>query len=251
MAAVVIAIALLAAATVWLLLTGGGGAAGQPQSAGAVTSEPSSQPLPASEPPSTSKRPSEAVSEPQSTTPEETRAERLARLRKTDAFVEFAQWDRARTAPNYKRALGDFAWYDPDRNGRVGYINTKMLWNQIVGPIRDDLIVAGSDYRGAFLDTDVRGGVVSVIDRSRSRHQEVDFISAFSSRNGKLQVRVNAVLIDVAADQADENYARGRLVARMEPFTIDPARYHTTAELASEGIGPRVNQWAAQEQGGN
>ncbi|CAN5695553.1 hypothetical protein BH24ACT14_BH24ACT14_09080 [soil metagenome] len=246
-AAVIAALALMAAVAVWLFLTDGGGAAGQPQSAGAVPSEAPAERSLGSEPPSTSKRPSEAVSEPQSTTPEETRAERLARLRKTDAFVEFANWDRARIAPNYERALGDFAWYDPNRNGRVGFVNSKVLWNQIVGPIRDDLIAAGTDYRGRFLDGDVRGGVVSVIERSRSPHQELDFISAFSSRQGKLRVRVNAVLITVPASQENPNYGRGRLVARMEPFTIDPSRYQTTAELGSEGIGPRVDRWAAQE----
>ncbi|CAN5877746.1 hypothetical protein BH20ACT7_BH20ACT7_03080 [soil metagenome] len=243
MAAVIAVIALMAAVAVWLLLSDGAdaGPPGQPQSAGAAPSEAPTE-LSASE------TPSETASEPQSTATEETRAERLARLRKTDAFVEFANWDRARTAPNYERALGDFAWYDPYRDGYVRFINAKQLWNRVVGPIRDDLIAAGNDYRGRFLDGRVRGGIVSVIARSIGAYQEVDFIAAFS-KSGDRHVRVHAVLIHVRDNQGKAGYGRGRLVSHMPPFTIDPSSYETTAELASRGIAPRVDRWVGREGG--
>jgi hypothetical protein len=237
-----IVIALMAAVAVWLLLADGNGAAGQPSTAGIAGSEATAQP-PASEPPS------EMASEPRSTTTEETRAERLARLRKTDAFVEFANWDRARAAPNYERALGAFSWYDPGRDSHVGFINAKRLWNDIAPPVRDDLLLTGPEYRGPILDDRVRGGITGSYERRGEESQLIAFLAPFKDLNGVPMGRVNAVLIDVSDQQGDEAYARGRLLARMKPFTVAPEDYTTNADLAERGISPRLRSWA-QEHGG-
>jgi hypothetical protein len=243
-AAVIAVIALMAAVAVWLLLSDGAdaGPPGQPQSAGAAPSEATSE-APASE------RPSETASEPQSTATEETRAERLARLRKTDAFVEFANWDRARTAPNYERAVGAFSWYDERRDSHVGFTNAKRLWNQIAPPVRDDLLLTGPEYRGPILDDRVRGGITGSYERRGEESQLIAFLAPFKDVNGVPMGRVNAVLIDVSDQQGDEAYARGRLLARMKPFTVAPEDYTTNADLAERGISPRLRSWA-QEHGG-
>jgi len=248
-AAVIAALALMAAVAVWLFLTDGGGAAGQPQSAGAVPSEAPAERSLGSEPPSTSKRPSEAVSEPQSTTPEETRAERLARLRKTDAFVEFANWDRARTAPNYEHALGEFGWYDARREGYVRFINAKQLWNRIVRPVRDDLLLVGPGYRGQILNDRVSGGITGVYRRRGQDPQLIAFVAPYESPDGMPLGRVNAVLVEVSDQRGASAYARGRLMARMEPFTVVPDDYATNAALANRGISPRLQTWAQQHGG--
>ncbi|MDQ3710167.1 MAG: hypothetical protein M3387_12830, partial [Actinomycetota bacterium] len=181
----------MAAVAVWLLLSDGGGAAGQPQSAGVAPSVPSTE-SPASE------TPSETASEPQSTATDatrETRAERLARLRKTDAFVEFASWDRARTAPNYERALGDFAWYDQERGSRIEFLNARQLWDQVSKPVRNDLLLQGPEHRGRFLDGRVGGGVAAVFERSIQQPQLVGLSALFTTRDGKIMSRIHAVLI--------------------------------------------------------
>ncbi len=242
MAAVIAAIALMAAVAVWLLLSDGGGAAGQPQSAGVAPSVSSTE-SPASE------TPSETASEPQSTAtdaPRETRAERLARLRKTDAFVEFANWDRARTAPNYERALGAFSWYDAQRNSHVGFINAKRLWNKTVAPIRDDLLLTGPDYRGRILDDRVDGGITAAYERQGEQPQLVAFLAPYEAPDGSPMGRINAVLIEVSDLRGERAYARGRLLARMDPFTVAPNDYSTNAELAERGVSPRLRAWAEE-----
>jgi hypothetical protein len=240
-AAVIIVIALMAAVAVWLLLSDGAGAGppGQPQSAGAAPSEATSE-APASEPPS------ETASEPQSTATEETRAERLARLRKTDAFVEFANWDRARTAPNYERALGDFAWYDPYRDGYVRFINAKQLWNRVVAPVRDDLLLQGNEYRGRLLDGRVSGPITGPYPRRADDAQLIGFLALYRGRSTPLD-RVHAVLIDVNSDQASGGYARGRVIALMKPFTVDPGKFESLSSLAEDGISPRLRAWADRQ----
>ena len=245
-AAVIIVIALMSAVAVWLLLSDGAdaGPPGQPQSAGAAPSEAPTE-LSASE------TPSETASEPQSTATEETRAERLARLRKTDAFVEFANWDRARTAPNYEHALGDFGWYDPERDGYVRFINAKQLWNKVVAPVRDDLLLAGPDYRGPILDGRVDGGIAGVYERQGQERQLIAFVAPFEAPDGTPMGRVNAVLVDVSGEQGLSSYAQGRLLARMKPFTVAPADYATNAELARRGIRPHLEAWAGRMAGEN
>ncbi len=240
-AAVIIVIALMAAVAVWLLLADGNGAAGQPSTAGIAGSEATAQP-PASEPPS------EMASEPRSTTTEETRAERLARLRKTDAFVEFANWDRARTAPNYERALGAFSWYDPGRDSHVGFINAKRLWNDIAPPVRDDLLLQGDAYRGQLLGERVSGPVVTVLPRRPSDHQVIGFVALYADSSGAPLDRVHAVMAQVSPSRASDEYAYGRIIARMRPFTIDPAEFESLEDLATEGIGPRVKAWTDRQR---
>jgi hypothetical protein len=242
-AAVIIVIALMAAVAVWLLLSDGAGAGppGQPQSAGVAPSEAPTES-------SASETPSETAWEPQSTATEETRAQRLARLRKTDAFVEFANWDRARTAPNYERAWGDFGWYDHHRDGYVRFIDAQQLWNQAVAPVRDDLLLQGEEYRGPLLDGRVSGPVVSVLPRRPGDHQVVGFVALHVGGSGETLDRVHAVMVEVSSDRTSGQYARGDIVARMRPFTIDPAAFESLDDLASEGIGPRVKAWTTRKQ---
>ena len=243
-AAVIIVIALMAAVAVWLLLSDGAGAGppGQPQSAGAAPSEAPTE-LSASE------TPSETASEPQSTALEETRAERLARLRKTDAFVEFANWDRARTAPNYERAVGDFAWYDPNRDGYVRFINAKQLWNKVVAPIRDDLLLQGDEYRGRLLGGRVSGPITGPYVRRAGDAQLIGFLALYRGRSTNPLDRVHAVLVDVDSDQASGRYARGRVVAFMKPFSVDPGKFDSLSSLAADGISPRIRAWADRQSG--
>jgi hypothetical protein len=182
-------------------------------------------------------------------TTEETRAERLARLRKTDAFVEFANFDRARTAPNYERALGAFSWYDARRDSYVGFINAKQLWNQIAPPVRDDLLLQGDEYRGPILDDRVKGGITGSYERRGERSQLIAFLAPFKDADGAPMGRVNAVMIAVSDQREDDAYARGRLLTRMKPFTVAPEDYTTNADLAERGISPRLRTWA-KEHGG-
>ncbi len=254
-AAVIVFILAMAGALVWVLLGEDGSASPEPAPTD-VAEEPSAsarakkKPQPsASAPQSRKPEPSGSEAESNPKEPQESRAERLKRLRKTDAFVEFANFDRARLAPNYERALGDFGWYDPARQGLVRFANLRQLWNKVVKPIRDDLLLAGSEYRGEFLDGSVRGGVIGVVEGGRPAAQLLDFISLVEKDNGAVKVRVHAVVLDVVEQRTSSRYARGRLLERMPPFTLDPANYKTTAELGTRGIGPRVERWAQEQRG--
>jgi hypothetical protein len=66
--------------------------------------------------------------------------------------------------------------------------------------------------------------------------------------SGETLDRVHAVMVEVSSDRTSGQYARGDIVARMRPFTIDPAAFESLDDLASEGIGPRVKAWTTRKQ---
>jgi len=54
-------------------------------------------------------------------------------------------------------------------------------------------------------------------------------------------------LIDVNSDQASGGYARGRVIALMKPFTVDPGKFESLSSLAEDGISPRLRAWADRQ----
>ena len=237
----------LAAGVVWVYagLGGGPGVAGA-QSRIVSSEPPSAMPSPratgpeprAAAPPSTA--PVASASPALTPTPG-----RLDALRASDAYLEFAEASRARTAPGAGLAYDSFGWHGTDGH-EYWFRHRSALWNTVVSPIRDDLLLQGTEFREPLFD--VRGKpshpFVAFYPREPGELQLVAFVCPFIDKGSDVAVRVHAVLLDVV----EEGSYRGQasLRARMTPFTVSASDYENWTALATEGIKPELLAWVLQ-----
>ena len=172
----------------------------------------------------------------------------LEDLRASDAYIEFAETRRARSAPGVDRAYNGFGWDGGDGN-YYEFANASTLWNEVVQPIRDDLLTAGYEHRGPILDDvgDEASDAASYVGIQRRAHgglQVVVFIAPMNLMEGsELALRVHAVAINVTTEGAERGI--GRIDSRLPPFTAIAEEYSSWSDIARTGIDSRIEQWKA------
>jgi|GEM_PF-5036065 len=164
----------------------------------------------------------------------------LEDLRASDAYIEFAETRRARSAPGVDRAYNGFGWDGGDGN-YYEFVNASTLWNEISGPVRDQLLDLGIEYKGELLDGEIPAPyVVSFRRHADEDTQTIALIGASETNHG---IRVHIAAVSIALNTVKGQLGYGVLIDRMQPFTLNPQRYKTWSELSGEGIEPPITSW--------
>lgn len=169
--------------------------------------------------------------------PSPSREERLAALRATDQFDEFAEHGRAAQADGARLAWENFA---PIVDGeRVEWTNKAELWDSIAPRIRDEALLLGPEYREPLWDnTNAIPNGVSMAwnnEDTEGRGDYVEFSVTYQTESGPAE-RYWAYL--VSRDQV----GRGSLIRRMPAFDI-LERDHPDLEAATEELRSRTWSW--------
>ena len=165
----------------------------------------------------------------------------LEDLRASDAYIEFAETRRARSAPGVDRAYNGFGWDGGDGN-YYEFVNASTLWNEVVQPVRDDLLRSGHEFKGAILDQTVQHAYVGIKPRRPSDPQVIAFYAFSSSADGETRVRIHAARI--AVETKGSARGKGTLKERMPPFEVSPSGYSAWESMAAASIRPRLESWA-------
>jgi hypothetical protein len=171
---------------------------------------------------------------------------RLVELRKTDAFLEFAEYPRALDAQWLKHGYANFA---PHENGEIAFewVNKAELWNSIAPRIRDEALLLGAEASRPMWNADVlipAGTDMTWHDQlTAGRGQFVQLSAIFEDPQTKAPVeRFWAFLI-----RTDEDL-KGQVVAAMEPFDVregDSPDYERSRDVADERMWAWVQKQPA------
>lgn len=225
-AAAVVLIGGLAAMTAWVW-TG----PARPAPAPVVTAEPTHGPSPSAPP-----------TEAPTTEPLPTEDARLAELRLTDRFLEFAEHPRALEAPNVRYAFLAFA---PKVEGEIAFewSNKIELWNNIAPAIRDEALSLGQPPTRPMWNTDVV--VPASVEMTwntattEGRGQVAQFnVQVEDASTGEPFERVWVFLIGTAA-------GAGAVASAMPPFDVHEADT-STFQASRHQIEERIWEWVIQ-----
>lgn len=167
---------------------------------------------------------------------------RLAELRKTDQFDEFAEHERAAKADGARLAWENFA---PIVDGkRVEWSNKAELWDSIAPKIRDEALLLGPEYRKPLWNARnaIPNGVSMVWNNedTEGRGDYAEFTVTYLSARGAVE-RSWAVL--VIRDTA----GAGTLVDVMPAIDVVEAD-HADAAAATEWLRERAWAWVFEER---
>lgn len=149
---------------------------------------------------------------------------RLAELRATDQFDEFAEHERAAKADGARLAWENFA---PIVDGRrVEWTNKAALWDSIAPKIRDEALLLGPEYRKPLWNNSTavaNSADVQWTDRDTGGVGDyVEFISTIELGTGPVE-RVWGFLIERTA-------GGGRITAVMPPIDLAVNQYADMAD---------------------
>jgi hypothetical protein len=210
------------------------------RAAASQVAEPATEPSPRSVPPApVTVEPSPSPS-PSPTSDEA----RLVELRKTGAFLEFAEYPRALEATWLKHGYASFA---PHVNHEIAFewVNKPELWNDIVPPLRDEVLLAGPEASRPMWNADVlipAGLEMSWPDEVTGGRGQFVYFSAVYRDVGAGEPVERFWPFLIAADEARE----GRVVARMPAFELreaDSSDYRASRKLVRD----RMWQWVQQQ----
>lgn len=189
---------------------------------------------PAATPPRATEEPSEAL---------------LAELRASDAFVEFAEAERAKTAPHADGAYGNLHYFLVDLSQPEGtfvaaprYANREALWPELITPVRDEMLLARlPEYRGVVWDIEEVFPLIQAAwasERTNGRG-EVGYLNVpYIDAANRPVFRVWGYAITV-----DKQTGIGQLIDVSDPFDVNPYDYTTFEEFNLE-VANRVLDWA-------
>lgn len=150
---------------------------------------------------------------------------RLAELRATDQFDEFAEHERAAQADGARLAWENFA---PIVDGkRVEWTNKAELWDSIAPKIRDEALLLGPEYRKPLWDQ--RNAIPNSVAASwndqdtNGRGHYFEFLVTYSTTQGAAQ-RIWGVLVQVSPHGA------GEVVARRMPVDFPERQFGSSAQ---------------------
>jgi len=188
------------------------------------------RPVPASEPVA-----SETVSE-------DPREARLAALRASDQFDEFAAHERAAQADGARLAWENFA---PIVDGeRVEWTNKAELWDAIAPKIRDEALLLGPEYRKPLWDnTNAIPNGVSMAWNNEDTEGRGDYFqfTATYEASGVPSRRYWGALIRTSTED------RGHVLVLMPSIDTTEAQFAGEAEEA-EAVAERQWSWVQQQE---
>lgn len=238
---VVVAAALVVAAVVvWGVVLRGDGAAGDPTGGTGIGDDPAGvvgDGLPDADEDAPG---GGTVEEPAPDPVAEAEAE-LEALRASDRYVAFAEHERARQVEWPGGMVGAWSGF-----ARAGYANVEELWDEVVGPIRDDALLAGEPFGGALWNE--QNAVPAYLpggwsDETTGRGDAFVFTYRFiDPGSGEPVERTHAVLIRKDGD------GDGGVAARMEPFELrrrDAINFSEAADLVDEVVWGWVQEQTA------
>src|SRR5680860_454429 len=116
----------------------------------------------------------------------------LEELRASDAYIEFAETRRARSAPGVDLAYRAFGW-DGANGRKYEFLDPSNLWNSVTGPIRDDLLRHGKELREPLFPSSQRQSspFVALYPRLSGHPQLLAFITPLTRPGGQVVVRVH------------------------------------------------------------
>jgi len=165
---------------------------------------------------------------------------RLAELRATDQFDEFAEHERAARADGARLAWENFA---PIVDGeRVEWTNKAELWDSIAPKIRDEALLLGPEYRKPLWNNNTAipntAGVPWNDAETGGRGHYAEFVATFVGRRGATE-RVWGFLI------VTDGSGHGRVTASMPALDFREADY---ASAADEYDALQAHAWAWVER---
>jgi hypothetical protein len=170
---------------------------------------------------------------------------RLAALRATDQFDEFAEHERAARADGARLAWENFA---PIVDGeRVEWGNKAELWDAIAPKIRDEALLLGPEYRQPLWDNTnaiPNGSAVAWNDQeTEGRGNFVEFGVTAITESGPVQRYWGAL---ISTDSA----GHGTLLAEMPSVDLAESEFESEAQ-AQDALADRQWTWVvAQSQRG-
>lgn len=230
------------AAAVMAVYAGGGASADAPAEELAIATV---APLPQ---PSASASASDQTSEPPppagvTSSPSAGPSPSLEELRASDAFVEFAEARRARSAPGADLAYQSFGWDGGDGNV-YRFLESSTLWNVATAPVRDDLLRYGQEWRQPLFSSEKPSSpYIARYARSGADSQLLAFITPVLAADGRPVLRIHAVLLDVEVEPPTKGTAS--ILGSMPPFSIQADGYESWSDAAANGFRPKIMQWAA------
>jgi hypothetical protein len=147
--------------------------------------------------------------------------ERLAELRETDRFEALAEAERAK-AYDDARPEFDYGWnaFAVVEDGEVvhEWDNKEELWNEVVPPIRDELLLLGEPYEEAMWD-EGQPLVTNVFPRwsdetTGGRGQYIEIQARYETDSGQPTQWIGGLLIETTVSGG------GRLASRMTPLEL-------------------------------
>jgi hypothetical protein len=170
---------------------------------------------------------------------------RLEELRASDAFLEFAEHDRAQTAQWARFAYDEFTLSSDDAGVRAEWTNKDELWDELMPPFRDECLLAGPVATRPIWDGQImipvgmapRWSNKTTEGRGQFLEASCAFVDGESEEVVELWV---GFLIQTAEDSS------GRVVRQLEPFDFRESQASTYAEQ-DEQISEHFWAWITEE----
>jgi hypothetical protein len=169
----------------------------------------------------------------------------LEQLRASDAFVEYAPHDRARTGQWARFAYDEFTLSTDDTGVRTEWVNKDQLWDELMPAFRDECLLAGPVATRPIWD----GQIMIPVGLSprwsnattQGRGQFIEASCAFldTERDEVVELWMGALL-------KTDAQGRGHVHRSMEFFSVrEPSA--TTYQERDEWVGEQFWTWITQE----
>lgn len=172
---------------------------------------------------------------------------RLEELRASDAYLEFAEADRARHAPGADRAIDGFGTIRLSDDGSEQipgepFSNLDDAWNATAPQVRDDLLLAGEQYVGPVPEIEEFRPAVYRIWPTASvegRGEVSAFLAAYQGPEGPT-LRVHPVLVPLLGGAGAEAVVAEITVG--EPIDLMLDEFEELSDILRT-VADRTFQW--------